>query len=106
MEKEEEQVLQLSGVITMEELEEEEEEVYELLEDEYDDDEAPIDRSACDRIEKIAAVVAWNPSAELFLNQLMFGDEQFDFMFPGHEHYAYYWHRIAVLGRRPRLLYS
>ncbi|KAI0500488.1 hypothetical protein KFK09_018701 [Dendrobium nobile] len=97
----------------MEELEaeeEEEEEVYELLEDEYDDDEAtpepPIDRSCCDRIEKIAAVVAWNPSAELFLNQLMLGDEQFDFMFPGHEHYAYYRHRIAVLGRRPRLLYS
>ncbi|KAH0456490.1 hypothetical protein IEQ34_014397 [Dendrobium chrysotoxum] len=88
----------------MEESEEEEEE-----EEEADDvatPEPPIDRRACERIERMAAVVAWAPTTELFLNQLMLGDKQFDFMFPGHEHHAYYWHRIAVLGRRPRLLYS
>lgn len=108
MEKEEEKTaLQLSGAITKDELEEEEE--VEKLEDESEEVEAPeppIDRSAHERIEKMAAVVAWTPAAELFLSQLMLGDEQFDFMLPGHEHHAYYWHRIAVLGRRPRLLYS
>lgn len=65
----------------------------------------PDDRDACGRIEQVASVVAWTPAAELFLRQLMLGNEDFEFMNPESVYHAYYQLRVEVLRRRPCRLY-
>ena len=57
-------------------------------------------------IEKVASVVAWTPSAELFFMQIMQGNREFDFMIPGNAYYTYYIQRIEVLRLRPCPLYN
>lgn len=57
-------------------------------------------------IEKVASVVAWTPSAELFFMKIMQGDEAFGFMVPGNAYHAYYLERVDVLRMRPRPLYN
>ena len=66
----------------------------------------PVDRDACDRIEQAASVVAWTPAAELFLRQIMLGNQDFEFMNAESVYYAYYRLRVDVLRRRPCRLYS
>lgn len=68
--------------------------------------EAPDDWEACVTIEKVASVVAWMPSAELFLRKNMQGSEEFEFMSPDSEHYAYYRRRVLVNRMRQCPLYA
>ena len=68
--------------------------------------EAPDDWRASERIEKLASVVAWTPSAEHFFKKIMQGYEEFDFLDPDSAHHAYYQRRVKVLRMRPCPLYA
>ena len=68
--------------------------------------EAPDDWRVSERIEKLASVVAWTPSAEHFFRKIMQENEEFDFLNPGNAHHAYYQRRVKVLRMRPCPLYA
>lgn len=68
--------------------------------------EVPDDWCTFDCIEKVASVVAWTPSAELFFMQIMQGEEEFGFLIPGNAYHAYYLQRVELLRMRPRPLYT